>query len=283
MSELDYNYGNIIWTDCSDAKGNRKARGRVLTCDACDKCELYKRGLCILRYMWNATGFCKYGNLQEIYGPTTRAKSYFSFLKTFRNHPKYLVKLDSPFNKRYIFKIGDEYRIWLSKQISFDKNDILSIQTNDRAQNYIDTLYLKKEEITPEFLKALVDIKDHGIWFGANEYKTTILPEFMFQLMRLLPEVYGLFCLKYPDYIVEFPKDIHVGKWAFVNTLTPGCKVVNNNKSFMFDGKYLINNNYRDVFLFDGEVSAELKIEVHDRLKCKITDDSQVNENTVFC
>ena len=267
-----------IYAGFSEGKGNIHSKGIIVSCSNPDICELYKKGLCVLRYSWFSSGMCKYGNREVIQGPTRRSSKYYKFKEFYIKNPVYDKKLETPSNAVIIYRIGDEYRLHIN-DLYFNENNKYDCQLK-KATGYVDTLYLKKEEFDPDFIHAICRSSDRfdSLWSRDNFKKH--IPEYLYQFMKTIPEAYGLFILKYPNYAEIKPN--HIGKKAFVYSLEPGCIIKENGQSFKFDGEYLTCDTYNHWTLFDNKIKAEVKIKVTSDLTCEITDNSQVGLNTIF-
>ena len=87
--------------------------------------------------------------------------------------------------------------------------------------------------------------------------------------------------MEYPQYAEILPN--HIDKRAYIYTLKRDCEIITSAKQkFIFDGEYLISEYYKSAFLFDSK-PAFVKIKVTEDMTCKITDNTQVCENTIFC
>ena len=109
-----------------------------------------------------------------------------------------------------------------------------------------------------------------------KSYQKEAVPEFLYQLKTYLPDIYNRFVQEYPEFSVKEVN--YVGKKAYAKTLRKGCII----KGFTFDGEYLYNPNYHITFFFIDNAQTEVKVKVTDDMVVEITDNSQVDENTMF-
>ena len=112
------------------------------------------------------------------------------------------------------------------------------------------------------------------------DYWENIIPEMLFQLKSLIPDLYNQFVTKNPEWN-KLPN--FVGKYARISTLNRNVPIKDSKENvFTFEGEYLVSKNCKLLFApFDAE-TAEVRIKLTDDMKTKITDNNQVTENTVF-
>lgn len=87
---------------------------------------------------------------------------------------------------------------------------------------------------------------------------------------------------EYPKYAELSPT--FIGRCAKLATCNPDCvyKDSSGNKFTMEDGERMVCKEYRSGFLPFGASKAEVIITLTDDMKVKITDNSQVLDDTVF-
>lgn len=225
-------------------------RAEIIYCDKTDKCSLFINGMCL-----NVTApfscRCKFGDVSVITGYTSRAKKYYTFELQHKSDEMY-GKLRHPNNCK-IALIDDFVFIFVGGES-----------------------WIPIKDFNTELIYKICTYRAQAM----TKYKTEQIPEFLFQLNRLIPELYKQFITEYPQFDI---KPNHIGKQAYINTLNKDSiiKDCHGNK-FRFDGDYLVCENWKLSFVpFDAGV-GELRIKITDRMTCEITDNEQVTENTIF-
>ncbi len=246
----------------------------IISCDKCEQCSFFKEGKC-LKITSPFSGYCKYGIKERIQGYTSRAARYYDFRKKYEKDPAF-DKLDSVSNDRYIAEIGKELYIYLPCT-AFDKvNKKITDPALTKCQFFID-----KQDFTNEFIYEICTFKPHYVFEYKiiEKYQDKIVPEFLYQLQKYLPDIYNCFIKEYSEFKEIAPN--HTGKNAYIHTLNKNCDIEIDKNIFKFDGEFLFCDNYKSYWLLNN-TPAEVKIKVTEGMTCKITDNSQVNENTIF-
>lgn len=251
-------------------------RAEIIYCDKTDKCSLFINGMCL-----NVTApfscRCKFGDVSVITGYTSRAKKYYTFELQHKSDEMY-GKLRHPNN----------CKIALIDDFVFINVVFTRVALNDNGKHYVTESHfvggeswIPIKDFNTELIYKICTYRAQAMMGGEiTKYKTEQIPEFLFQLKRLIPELYKQFITEYPQFDI---KPNHIGKQAYINTLNKDSiiKDCHGNK-FRFDGDYLVCENWKLSFVpFDAGV-GELRIKITDRMTCEITDNGQVTENTIF-
>lgn len=263
---------------------------RYIHWDSADKCSLYAEGKCLNVYCPQTVG-CPFGKMSSVKGYTSRATKYWTFKNNIQQDPTYR-NLDYPSDSSLVCIVDNTLIIRLRRVViqpycadkKYDYRDKIINNKwvlSDPWKGYdkIKKLIITKEECTPETLNEFFTFVPYSLMGGKiDEYQETIVPSIVTELKRKVPEIYKDLIDRYPEYIKE---DNWIGKTAYIYSLTDGSTLTTDRGTFIKDGEYLIGT-YRSSFLPFGAVTADLKIKIAEKMKYKIDDNSQVNENTVF-
>lgn len=150
------------------------------------------------------------------------------------------------------------------------------------------TAHVPIESFTNELILSICKNKPQAMFGGTiKSYQKEVAPRFLIHLKEVLPDIYSRFIKEYDEYNKEID---HRGRMALLNTINPSTvkdiskNYPNLNSEWYWDGEYL---NYKSghvsniSVIKDYEV-AEFKVVPSDKSKIKITDNDQVNENTIF-
>lgn len=279
-------------------KGTSKVAALITSCSRCEECQIYKDGKCVLTTMLNR-GKCPYGSNRRIEGPTSRAKSYSKFLKTYKDNPLY-DKVD--FSEEYIFVVGEDIIINLPNYSGLGLYKGKRYSPNElwiRSSFYIDIdkvftkeiNQISKSELTPNLLYQIFDAKPRTIFDNAEikSYKSEFLRDFQIQLEKRLPDIFHNFIKVYS----QFDKEInYIGKEAFLRSLKSQIIIVKGiswewnqeNKTLICLNPHSIGSSglLGDISGMHYKEILSISLNPKDDYIIKITDNKQVDENTEF-
>lgn len=266
----------------SGSRGN-PTEADYIYCDKYKNCSFYKEGKCLRVRAFLAPG-CKFGRNDIVRGYTERAKKYYTFQNKIKNDEVY-NKLSYPLNRvalidGYLFmKLG-----YVSIRKITDKTEKWKAVFKDYAIDSMlianDSTFVPIEDVKPEFLYKIFTYKPRAIMGGIiDAYQDSVVPDVVQELKRVVPKIYDEFVAKYPEYIKE-PN--YIGKLAYLSTLADGSKVedCHGNQFYKKDGKFYCDNMTRGFVPFNGV--AKVEVIPNEKKSFKITDNSQVDENTKF-
>lgn len=251
-------------------------RAEIVYCDRMDSCYLYKNGKC-LNVTAPFSARCTYGKVVVVTGYTSKAKKYHTFMSQYKNDEQYR-KLKYPSNCR-VAVMGDYVYVDVVYSRLEEQADG---QYKVRETGFLgSTSWIPVEKFTVDVLYRICSYKAYAMMGGEiTEYREERVPEFLYQLRRVLPDLYQQFISKWPEYDIA-PN--HVGKYAKLSTVNRELPVIDNfGHKFYFDGDYLISKDYKSSFAPFGANTVEMRIKITDDMKVKITDNAQVTEDTVF-
>lgn len=265
--------------------GNDKNRAEIITCDRCEECSLYKRGLCI-----NVTvpfgSRCKIGKVSCITGYTKRARARYDFDEKYRNDEKYGA-LQHPLDW-YVETAGEtvmfnliyakvEKRTWKYNEWVETKD----YKVNECGFRTGEVSMVERKELTPELIDKIASFQARTIMGDTiRKYQEKIVPNVLCGIKEKFPEIYSMFIEKHPEY-----KDItpnYVGRKAKLISAKDGLEIKTSSGVFKKAGNKMICENYKSVFLpFDAKHSS-VEIEIDESMNFVVESNSQVDENTIF-
>ena len=252
-----------------------KLEAVTLYCDRCATCSLYKEGKCLNVRSLSAS--CKFGKRQREEGYTSRAAKYYSWKEKFKNDPVY-NKLEYPHNV-YIAEIDNFIFIntgYLYKNEETGKYRVDTMLFNCGWQ------FVPKEDFTNELLNIICSGKPRTImdYSVISSYQEKIIPNFLYQFKKLMPERFKEFVSEYPQYKEILPN--FVGKFAYIKTMPNGVKIKDCHGNILTkqDNK-LICDNYHGLLPFSCK-TAKIEVEIDDKATYEVRSNDEVDENTEF-
>lgn len=266
-----------------------KNRAEIVMCDRCGNCSLYKKNQC-LNVTTAFSHCCKFGKVNRVEGYTQRAMKRYEFDAKYKNDECY-GKLQHPTDWRVaimddIVAFNLTYAICDKKRYNDWKHEWEELENyNVRECGLFGTgkySYIPLEELTSEVLNKILSYIPRAI-FDYNEikdYQKKIVPNVLFELSKLLPDIYEKLVTDYPKYKEIAPN--FVGKYALIRSLADGTVLKDSSYEFIKEGNYLVSKCWKSSFLPFRSKQAEVKIEITDDMEYEVTDNSQVDENTEF-
>lgn len=265
-----------------------KNRAEIVMCDRCDKCSLYKKNQC-LSVTAAFSDHCKFGKVNKIQGYTQRAMKRYGFDEKYKKDECY-GKLSHPTDWRVailddvivfnlIFAICDKER-WNNWEHKWEELDHYNVrECGFRTGTYS---YIPLEELTSEVLNKILSYIPRTMmgYDEIKDYQKKIVPNILFELSKLLPDVYEKLITDYPKYKKISPN--FIGKKALIKSLADGIILKDRGGIFVKDSDYLVSECWVSSFLPFRSKQAEVRIKITDDMYYEITDNSQVDENTEF-
>lgn len=261
----------------------------IIYCDRTSECTLFKNGKC-LRCRMPFSHNCEFGRTSTIRGYTSRAAKYYSFRKLYENDPLY-HKLDYP--KALAARMGDTIYLDL-KYVWVRKDDPKKTHSGYRVDGYVidevalstSCVFMPIDDLTNAILHKIVSYRPKAFMGGEiKDYQAKIVPDMLQDLRKTAPELYARFVTEYPEY--DFAPN-YVGKAAYINSMKPGTKIVDHKgHEWLYNGEYLesdgdVDLSFGSPWCLSGGDKGRMWIKVTDKMTFKITDNSQVDENTRF-
>ena len=265
-----------------------KNQAEIIMCDKCENCSFYKKNQC-LNVSTVFSNICKFGKINKVEGYTQRAQKRGIFDSKYKNDECY-GKLKHPSDWRVgliedvvvfnlTFAICDK-RHWNSWKHEWE--DIDEYKVRECGFSTGTYSYIPLEELNTDILCKILKYKPMTIfdYKEIKDYQNKIVPNVLFELSKLLPELYEKLIADYPEFKEIAPN--FVGKNALIKSLADGTVLNDSKGTFVKQGNYLISNCWKSAFLPFNSRQAEVKIEITDNMTYTITNNSQVDENTVF-
>lgn len=254
-----------------------KLEAVTLYCDKCETCSLYKEGKCLnIRSLGGA--WCKFGQAKKEEGYTSRAQKYYSWKKKFTEDPAY-GKLKYP-RETYIAKIDDLIFVntgYLHKDKETGK---FRVETMLFGGGYE---FITEEEFTNDLLYLICKSCPRTIMGNdrIENYHKKVIPNFLYQFKKLMPERYENFINEYSQYKDILPN--WVGKYAYIKSLRDGIEIKDYNGNVLVKkGTKLICENYHNAFLPFDSKTAYIEAEISNTAVYEIKSNDEVDENTLF-
>lgn len=251
----------------------------VINCSVSEQCSYFQKGTCMaVRSVFSPN--CKFGRSHNERGYTRKAKKYHEFRSRWENHESY-GKLKHPGRK-----------LGLINGLVVFTYPYISVTTKDgnvklADPGFIDgTAYIEYEKFDVELIRRIINFRPRAMMGGViDSYEKETVPLFLAHLKEVLPERFVEFEAKYGEMNIDY-----VGRKALLNTVTPSLVAYKANRYPQFnefwnwDGEYLTfeKGNKGDFRIAKSYELIELKIKPNSDTSIEITDNAQVNENTVF-
>ena len=257
----------------------------IIYCDKYKECTFYKDDKC-LRCRSFLSPTCKYGSNSVKRGYTSRAKKYYVFKTEWQNDPVY-NKLRYP--SEAVAVIANNLYLHLNYVKVYRKNENDSYDySGTEADGYIIRgstfgcgVFIPLSEVTNSLLFSICTYRPRAMTgVTIKEYHEKVVPDIIYGLKTVVPEIYMNFISEHPEYDME-PN--YVGKYAYIKTMVEGSKLqdCHGNCYILRDGKLYCEHMTKGFVPFDGE-SAKVEVTVKDKSTYKITSNEQCDENTRF-
>ena len=269
--------------------------GEVISCD-CEHCSLRDKGMC-LKVTSPARHTCIYGRKYSFDGYTPKAASCAEWKRIFTSHECY-GKLKSVPDGTYFGVMDDYYFIytvfvgvsWKVIFTSVEDNYVLFDDEKkqsaagyrfgtsiNRRDNHI---FIRKDSADLEFIKNLLSYRPYSIMGGEiTDYREKIVTLILNGMRINAPELYNALTEKYPELAESVPN--YIGKTVYVRTLKPDIDITVGRDVFHLSAdRTTLTGAYSSAFLPFGAKRASIIIEVTNDMKYKVTDNSQICEDT---
>ena len=251
-----------------------KLNADVISCDRYNECSFYKIGQCLKIRKVSGCG-CKYGRKINHVGYTSRARKYWDFERKWEEHPAY-GKLKSV-NKT--FGVVGDYVLIDTPFVGIEEDGSLITGAFTNKCSWI-----PKDKFTTEMLFKICNDEPQAMMGGTiRSHKKEEVPKLLIHVKEAMPEFYEKFIKEYP----VFDKEIdYTGRKVLLRTVKPNSIVTVRDDKWLWTGERLIwesggkfLGSFSD-FKKHNVIKCELK--PNDDMAIKITDNSQVTEETVI-
>jgi len=267
---------NIINVTLSEGDNKEKAYCKIVRCKNSKNCGLYKRGECAWLALldWQK---CPYGDVRRETGFTKRAKSHYDWVSSRRSlYKNQIHKLK--WHSKMMTIVGDYVFLpysymTMNKNIPFLAHGGFFMKEN---------CFFPKEHFNIKNIISICDFRPQSLIGGEiTTYQTEEVPQFLKHLSEQIPDIFQDLCKKYDRAKQIVEESSNVGRKALLKTVVPSVISLNNEGEWTWDGEYLTSHNYRSAFMPVSNFS-EIRIKPTEDCSVIITNDEQVNEDTVF-
>lgn len=257
---------------------NVKQRCEILSCNSCDSCDMYKQGKCVFKEYFLSRTACPHGRMHKEEGYTNRARSYYSWFD--KKEKKYGDLVDDlKFDDNKICIVGGDY-------VYLPMNHLCTYV--NKVEGVVNNHFIPLEDFIVDKIREIVDFVPLTLIEHApiTDYDRKEIPKFLQQLKEVMPELYEEFFSKYPKYKekLQYKINNYVGRTAYINTMTEGSVLNDCGDKWIIEGEWLMCKERRSSSIpFAGYAdTTEVRVKITDKMTYKITDNSQVDENTLF-
>lgn len=273
MSETEYKIINVNLFH--PAFKNIKQRCEVLSCNACDKCGLYKSGKCVFENAFERRN-CIHSRFTCEEGCTKRARTYYSwFEKKKKTYGDALVDaVQLGYNKLCV--VGGDY-VFLP--YAFFDNYVNPLKWIEKGH------FVPLENFTPDAIYEICQFAPRALIGGViTDYQKKHIPKFLQDLSEVMPDLYKEFLEKYPDYKETAEKHVnnYIGRQAKISTLKEESVILDcHNNEWKIENGKLVCEKWKTWLPF-GNTPTRVEITITDDMVYKITDNDSVTDKTVF-
>jgi hypothetical protein len=152
-------------------------------------------------------------------------------------------------------------------------------------------LYLHINNFTPENICKIITNQPQALFGGEIvSYQNNIIPKFITHLKERMPELFKSVCELDENIATRFSTPISsIGRKALLSSLRPGVVITKYHDSYNLDTQHWLWNG---INLVSTDVSLSFTVVEYDQISItlkpkenisvEITDDTQVDENTIF-
>lgn len=266
----------------------KPAEVQTISCKNSENCQLFKKGECTWKHHFSGYT-CPYGRYNVETGYTTRAKGFYTWISDKEKQYEGVGTLKASTKKLAI--VGDYIyfpyaHANMNEAVPFIAKGGFMLSGSD---------FIPKENWTLENILKIVNFRPRSL-FGEyiSTYWTEEMPLFLAHLDEVMPEMYKALLDYAPGLIETYklnkPKN-YVGRTAKLKTISP-CTF----RTSGYEGKHKMTWTWdgttlktKDTAAYNatwGEVrefeSMETIVTPTDNTTIKISDNAQVNSNTVF-
>lgn len=246
---------------------NDRAEVQIISCNNGDNCGLFKKGECLIR-----VGQCPYGEFNRYVGFSQRASRYYSWINEQEKKYKGIPFLKQPTRLAIVGDYMTLPYLYMDMHKEFPFADKI-------------TSSIKKEDFTIENIIKLIKFIPRTLWTGGviQPYQKEVIPKFLKHLSEEMPNLFDQVVIADEYAKNKFAEFTNIGRKAILETITPNVGQFKDIHGglWQWDGERLTSTNSRASFLLINKFK-ELTIIPDEKQIVAITDENQVNGNTVF-
>lgn len=258
------------------SKLSDRAVHTTIRCSNSENCDLYKRGECSLLVPIFSGHRCEYGSKNKETGFTKRARNYYKWVSQRKEANK-----DTGSLKYFSTKIAQVGEFIFLPYPHMDLNQAIPFKNHSGFFSSGDA-FIKKDDFTISNIIKICDYKPQAMFGGEiKSYQNEQIPKFVIHLKEQFPKIFDELSKEYPRVLEIVKNHSNIGRSAIIETLNPNVGTFpSQGVDWVWDGEYLKAENYSS-FIFIAKAD-EIRVKPKPGQYIKITDDLQVNENTVF-
>lgn len=248
--------------------GNARAKLSRIHCSHSDQCDLHAKGQCIVRGVFAR---CPHGSESWETGWTRRARKYHKWVNEAKAKVADVPRLACPPLK--MARVGDYMYLPYGHMNMYREG----LWTNS---------FLPREHFTVEMIVALVEFRPRTYGGEILSYQREKVPAFVRHLKELYPDMLAE-AMRRSEHVWGMVDAItFVGRKALLRTVLPNVGTFKDMRrgaqAWVWDGTYMTCADKSDMPPFTPFDAAEMRILPGPDAVVTITDDAQVNEDTVF-
>jgi len=270
MSEYKTIHFHLFRPENALFKEPRKDPARISTISCCnsENCGVFNRSQCVL-WVYCGASTCPYGTLNSLTGFTQKARKYYGWCRDQEKKYEGIGSLDPCVEMLAI--VGDYIFLPYPYMNSYEE----SLWKGN---------FLKKEDFTVENVIKFIHFRPLS-WYNSEivEYQKETVPKFLSHFSKVIPQLFKE-VLEVDEYTREqFAGHTNVGRKVVLETTTPNVGKFEDihGGSWEWDGKWLHSTDSHISFALVKKIK-KVSLIPEDNQAVVITDEGQVNSNTVF-
>lgn len=265
-------------TSLFKAKKSDPAEFWLYMCANKEACDLYKINRCIQKKFM---GFnCPYGKINYEKGPTRRARAFSSWITDRKiKYKDTLDLLTGPEN--VLAKVGDYFYLPYAHMFFNSNLPVLGKDTILSSGKP----FIHEKDFTVDLIMQLIRHRPQAMFGGEiRSYQEKELPLFLKHLSEQQPEVFKQVStnVDLKNYLATFT---NIGRKVLLSSLRAGVYIKpdkDKKEVWLWDGVYLISDTAYLAFTPVKFIEHSIKIKPIDGAVVKISDENQVDTNTIF-
>ena len=255
---------------------NDRAEATTISCNNSSDCELFSRGQCA--FIGFGANRCPYGQYHKETGFTKRAGKYSSWIREQEEKHQGIQCLSCP--TKVMTVVGDYVylpyaHMTMNEDVPFSQHSHFLTSGN---------CFIERVHFTVDNIINLVEFRPHAMMGGEiKSYQKEEVPKFLQHLKEQMPKLFNAVTQKSDHAMKLLGEFSNIGRKAILETLTPNMGQFKDIHGglWTWDGKALRSTNSKTSFMLVNKIK-ELILIPEDNQKVTITDEQQVNNNTVF-
>lgn len=257
---------------------NEKAQLHTYTCENKDECDAFGKGQCI--NVGNVFGArCPSGRKNVLRGFSQRARKYYEQISDWKGKYKDLYQALEQAPR----KITKVYGGWMLPYSHMDMN--ITVPFKDKSGLFVSGCpFLTDDQMNKENIENIISFLPQAMMGGEiRSYQKESIPKFIHDFKSNYPVIFNNM-LGDNDIVKKiFESMNYVGRKAYLKTVKKDHKVKLGTDYWFWDGKKVFRKDQK-IMIFEpcSWSSCYCEFIPDEKATVKITDNNQVDENTVF-